>query len=228
MSETIHESDDNPFATIAEAILAGTAPSPARDRIITSIAVVVAGVAPHEVSSLMHMVDRYRPGDSRVEYLVLDDHCDPNRRELLEAVGMAGDSHRVVPRPSGGWAVELDALTMAATSEFVVVLNGSCELLCPLETALGSLWIHGGDAASIRGSVGPSGTVDPGDDAARLTSHLGLAAQGGEHLVVLRRWVARWLLNEMDRALDPGAEFADRARLLGLTLVELDHRGLPV
>jgi predicted regulator of amino acid metabolism with ACT domain len=39
--------------------------------------------------------------------------------------------------------------------------------------------------------------------------------------VVVRRWVARWLLNEIGRALDPVAEFADRARILGLGVVEL-------
>jgi len=63
----------------------------------------------------------------------------------------------------------------------------------------------------------------PADDtAARVAAWLGLAeAPVSGRVVVMRRWVARWLLNEIGRALDPVAEFADRARILGLGVVEL-------
>ena len=60
------------------------------------------------------------------------------------------------------------------------------------------------------------------DTAARVAAWLGLSeAPVPGRVVVVRRWVARWLLNEIGRALDPVAEFADRARILGLGVVEL-------
>lgn len=67
------------------------------------------------------------------------------------------------------------------------------------------------------------GSVLPADDTAtRVAAWLGLAeAPVPGRVVVVRRWVARWLLNEIGRALDPVAEFADRARILGLGVVEL-------
>lgn len=60
------------------------------------------------------------------------------------------------------------------------------------------------------------------DAAARVAAWLGLSeAPVPGRVVVVRRWVARWLLNEIGRALDPVDEFADRARILGLGVVEL-------
>lgn len=60
------------------------------------------------------------------------------------------------------------------------------------------------------------------DTAARVAAWLGLSETPVPgRVVVVRRWVARWLLNEVGRALDPVAEFADRARILGLGVVEL-------
>ncbi|CAB4530504.1 unannotated protein [freshwater metagenome] len=34
----------------------------------------------------------------------------------------------------------------------------------------------------------------------------------------MRRWVARWIFNEIGRAIDPVAEIAERARLLGVAI----------
>jgi hypothetical protein len=45
---------------------------------------------------------------------------------------------------------------------------------------------------------------------------------------VVRRWVARWVFSETERALDPAEEVADRARLLGLEMVVVDSNGLPL
>ncbi len=73
-------------------------------------------------------------------------------------------------------------------------------------------------AADVVAAVAPPSE----DTAARVAAWLGLAeAPVAGRVVVVRRWVARWLLNEIGRALDPVAEFADRARILGLGVVEL-------
>ena len=47
----------------------------------------------------------------------------------------------------------------------------------------------------------------------------GAVTAGG--LVLMRRWVARWLFNEITRAISPADEVADRTRLLGIGIVEL-------
>ena len=35
----------------------------------------------------------------------------------------------------------------------------------------------------------------------------------------MRRWVARWIFNEVTRAISPAEEVADRARLLGVGII---------
>lgn len=63
------------------------------------------------------------------------------------------------------------------------------------------------------------------DAAARVAAWLGLSEDPVPgRLVVVRRWVARWLLSDVGRAAAPVEEFADRARVLGLSVVELVDR----
>lgn len=63
------------------------------------------------------------------------------------------------------------------------------------------------------------------DAAARVAAWLGLSEDPVPgRLVVMRRWVARWLLSDVGRAVAPVEEFADRARVLGLSVVELVDR----
>ena len=58
--------------------------------------------------------------------------------------------------------------------------------------------------------------------AGALAEWLGLAGVAiPGRLVVMRRWVARWLFNEIARAIDPAEEIADRARLLGIGIVQM-------
>ena len=71
----------------------------------------------------------------------------------------------------------------------------------------------------------PSSALPADDAAARVASWLGLSEDPAPgRLVVLRRWVARWLLSDVGRAAAPVEEFADRARVLGLSVVELVDR----
>jgi len=58
--------------------------------------------------------------------------------------------------------------------------------------------------------------------AGALAEWLGLAGAGVPgRLVVMRRWVARWLFNEISRVIDPADEIADRARLLGIGIIQM-------
>ena len=62
--------------------------------------------------------------------------------------------------------------------------------------------------------------ADADDPSATLAAWLGLRGpvpQG--RLVVMRRWVARWIFNEVTRAISPAEEVADRARLLGVGII---------
>ena len=170
------------------------------------------------------------PRAARQEYLLLDDHTDPARRDLVAALEGVGDAMRLVPRPATGRAAELDALSLSARSEFLVVSYGDRPPLNALGPALELLWSQGSDVVSLMGAG-----VDPGegDSGSRLVDHLGFGTMGlrglpGDRVVVIRRWVARWLFSEMDRALDPADEMADRARLLGLDLLVVDESGAPI
>ncbi len=190
----------------------------------------MAGLDPRRTSALVAEVSQAAPSGARLEFLLLDDHTDPLRRELVAALEGVGDAMRLVPRPSGGRGPELDALSLSARSEFLVIAFGDRPLVDVLEKTLELMWSQGADVASVMG-LG----VDPGegDGGSRLVEHLGFGSMGlrglpGDRLVVIRRWVARWMFSEMDRALDPADEMADRARLLGLDLLVLNEAGVQV
>lgn len=205
-----------------------------RAGLATSLAVVVAGRSPRQAMALVAEASGNVAAGVRLEYLVLDDHGDPGRRALFEAMQSTGGVTHFVRRPGGGRAVELDALTVAATAEFVVVCGERIDLLEALDAALGIMWVDGADAAVV--GAAPDGP-DPGpgsgpvglDAAGRLAGYLGIGmtAPGGQ-MVVIRRWVVRWLLSEIERAVDPAEEFADRGRLLGFGMVELTATGRPL
>lgn len=204
-----------------------------RGGLATSLAVVVAGRSPREALALVAEASGNVTAGVRLEYLVLDDHGDPGRRALFEAMQSIGEVTHFVRRPGGGRAAELDALTVAATSEFVVVCGARIDLLEALDAALGIMWVDGADAAVVGVEAGSSPGTDTGppglDAAGRLAGYLGIGmtAPGGQ-MVVIRRWVVRWLLSEIERAVDPAEEFADRGRLLGFGMVELSATGQPL
>jgi hypothetical protein len=67
-----------------------------------------------------------------------------------------------------------------------------------------------------------SRTASPAADRdRRLAAALGLAPGRSDAVVVLRRWVARFLLDDLGRAIDPLDEVLDRIRLLEVRLVEV-------
>jgi len=92
-----------------------------------------------------------------------------------------------------------------------------------------ALWDSPGAAGSLRSDrisdPIPSAELEGTDTAARVAAWLGLSeAPVSGRIVVVRRWVARWLLSDIGQASDAVEEFADRARVLGLAVVELNDR----
>jgi hypothetical protein len=217
-----------------------------RGRVGTSIGVVIADMAPAAAAALVADVRDTLPRGTRQEFLVLDDHTSPDRRELVRAVDGVGDAMRLVPRPSGGLAVELDALAISCGSEFLLRSVGDDPPLAAVEPLMELMWSAGSDA----GVALADGVPVAGDTATSFARYVGLAvpagssvaagkpedagrdrhesASAGPRVVVVRRWVARWVFSETERALDPAEEVADRARLLGLEMVVVDANGVPL
>lgn len=209
---------------------------PARDRcaglleqiddVATSVSVVLpSGGAVGE--SMVAALSDWTPANLRVEVLVVDDENDPGRSRLREHLARSGRTWRVVERPPGGRAAALAAASVAADHEFMLVGSTSRPDVGMVVGALSLMWAEGADAAIVDP---PSRRVDADisvvDPSAALADRLGLsgrAAEGG--LVLLRSWVARWLFNEVTRAISPGDEVADRARLLGIGIVALRSAG---
>ena len=168
--------------------------------------------------------------------LVLETPTDPGRLALRDALGKTRRSWRVLERPLGGRASAIAAAIEQSEHEFVIVSThggGPFELVTP---ALSHMWVEGADVALLQWQVdGPSGhgagphpvhptpSSDPVGDAAReLAEWLGVSGVSVPgRLVVMRRWVARWLFNEISRAIDPAEELADRARLLGIGIIQM-------
>lgn len=167
----------------------------------------------------------WQPVGVRVEVLVMEDVDDPGRPILRDHLVRAGRPWRVLQRPMGGRAAAIAAAAAGADHEFLVVSTGGRPAFQHVPSALCDMWGEGCDAAMIEpdgaGALG-SEPARAEDAAAELVEWLGLRSTPEPgRLVVLRRWVARWLFNEITRAIDPGDEVADRARLLGIGIVRV-------
>lgn len=190
------------------------------DGVATSVSVIVpdggAAGAP-VVSSLAG----WRPERVRLEVLVMDDEHDDGRSVLREHLVGSGRSWRMVRRPPGGRVGALAAAAESAEHEFLVVGTGGAPSYDLIAPALSLMWAEGGDVALLH--AGPDDRPDPSDaedPSVTLATWLGLRGpvpQG--RLVVMRRWVARWIFNEVTRAISPAEEVADRTRLLGVGIV---------
>ena len=215
-------------------------PRPAgRNKVSTSLALVVADLTPHEAAALVAEAEGTLPSTARHEILVLDDHTNPQRRDLVQALEGCGDAMRLVPRPSGGAAVEIDALAISCGSEFLVVPMGAEPPLAALEPLLELMWARGSDSGVVLADAGSAAICADQDTASQFTTYAGLTSTGGKlggtdpgrlgsRVLVVRRWVARWVFSETERALDTADEVADRARLLGLEMDTVDSAGLLV
>jgi hypothetical protein len=106
-----------------------------------------------------------------------------------------------------------------AGGEFSVVARGDLPDLSVLPTALGHLWVNGGDILLVAASS--DGAVPMPERDRRIAAVLGLASGGPDAVVVLRRWVARFLFDGLGRAIDPLEELLDRIQLLEVRLVEV-------
>ncbi len=170
----------------------------------------------------------------RREFLVIaDGDQGETAASLRGSLTGTGVTWKVCDKVMGGRASVLAEAVEYAANEFLVVSFGTDLQLGRIPNLLGHMWVEGADvgvfggAARARQIVGHVddplvGLTTTPDAALQLTHWLGLGGHTPENcVVVMRRWVARWLFNEISRSIDPAEELADRARLLGLTIVHL-------
>lgn len=197
-----------------------------RPGLLTGLSIVVSDDDPDD--SVTAAIE-WAPPAFRVEFVLRDP--SPATTARLDVLAWPW---RAVAVPDGR-AAALDAATAVSAGEFVVVASGPRggtpapgPMFEHLRDALGLMWVNGADALVL----GPFADAPPfadvtavgsGPDARpeRLAAALGLRNGGGPTLVVLRRWVARFLFDEIGLAIDPMDEFADRVRLLELRLLEV-------
>jgi hypothetical protein len=199
--------------------------------VATSVGLLLAGCDASEAVGMAGRLRAALPPGCRAELIVLDDQGDPSRRELFDAVRELPERAHLVPRPEGGRVSELDAMTSMATCELLLFPTGPDVRFDGLGDALRRMWVDGADAAVLDEPGAPVVTAGlaAGDAAGRLAELIGVGAgRPSNRLVVVRRWVARWMLSEVDRALDPVEEFRDRGRLLGLGLAVVPVRPGPL
>lgn len=218
--------------------LEGTRPvgSPTGAALDVSLGFVVDERDPARAAGLCASVVESAPPGVRVEFLVLDDHLNPRRRELVCAVDEHGDAVRLVPSPDETGCAELDAISQASQSEFIVLSFGEQVPWRAIAAAVAELWVDGADVVAVGGLGGGCGSsTHEAEVHSRLAEYVGLSANASTgdrdvqgRFVFVRRWVARWLFGEVPRDVEVDAELADRARLLGLRMLVLDAHGRPV
>ncbi len=206
------------------AVTAGHGPRPvelARRRrgLLTSLAVLVPSVDA-ATPGLIRAVTGWAPPEFRVEVVVVDPGPgDPAARAALDEVADHLDAlawpWASVPQPILSRAEGLDAAVQACSSEFVIAVHGGTDHLGDVPAGLGHLWAEGADVLIADGGGDARPVLE------RVAVGLGLRAGGPGTVVVLRRWVARFLLGDLALALDPGAELLERCELLDLTVLDV-------
>jgi hypothetical protein len=190
--------------------------------VATSVSIVLAAGGVTGEPTVETMED-WRPEHMRLELLVLHGDQDNARPAMRERLARSGGTWRTVSRPPGGRAASLAAAAEAAEHEFLLIGTGGRPPYDLVEPALSLMWLEGADVALV--AAGSEDQVDPSDaedPSAALSSWLGLTGPVPPgRLVVMRRWVARWLFHEITRAISPAEEVADRTRLLGIGIVQM-------
>lgn len=230
----MHETDlpvDDPWAThvvLRSSDRSGPSELTRQRRgMLTSLSVLI-DATDEDADAQVRAVTEWAPPQFRVEFVLVGGETGLMTRRLDDLAW----SWVVVEAPDGGRGPALDRASAESTGEFVVVaadgMPDGRASFDRLSEALGHMWVNGADALVISSSADEAPVVAPNDPdradvrAQRLGAALGLRrGDDGPAVVVLRRWVARFLFDDIARAIDPIEEFADRVRLLELRLVEV-------
>ncbi|UDY34817.1 hypothetical protein [Dermatobacter hominis] len=214
---------------IVDPTVLGTSDSLARHRrgLLTGLSIVVVDPEPVASAQVAAATD-WAPPEFRVEFVLGDP--SPALTDRLDVLAWPWSA---IALPTGRLAA-LDAATAQASGEFVVIGSVGGDAAGPsgddhpfeqLGEALGLMWVNGADALVLgqaRELTVPDEEQQAGDlRPTHLATALGVRRGGPGALVVLRRWVARFLFDDIASAIDPLHEFGDRVRLLELRLLEV-------
>ena len=217
---------------IVDSAVLGRSESVTRHRhgLLTGLSMVVVAAEPVASAQVAAVTD-WAPPEYRVEFVLAEP--SPTLTDRLDSLAWSWVSVASADDPG----TALDLATAQSNGEFVVIAGAhavdatSAAAVRHLGEALGLLWVNGADAlvigpsesvpsaqkltAAVHGPTGPDVRSD------RLAAAIGLRRGGVNQLVVLRRWVARFLFEGIGAAIDPLDEFADRVRVLELRLLEV-------
>lgn len=221
---------------IVDATVLGRSESVTRHRhgLLTGLSMVVVASEPVASAQVAAVTD-WAPPEFRVEFVLAEP--SPVLTDRLDSLAWPWVAVASADDPGAA----LDLATAQSNGEFVVIVGAdavdatSAAAVEHLGEALGLLWINGADALVIGprepGAFAPptaggitaamAGPTERDVRSERLAAAIGLRRGGSNHLVVLRRWVARFLFEGIGAAIDPLDEFADRVRLLELRLLEV-------
>jgi hypothetical protein len=202
-----------------------------RRGMLTSLTVVVPSTDEAGLG-LVRTVTGWAPPQFRVDFVVVTDGdapdgdasdgdapaADKGGSEVARHLEHLAWAWEPVHRGDASRAELLDRASAVATGEFVV-LTTDAPSFDVVPAALGHMWVSAADALLV--GAAHSGT-GPEDRASLLAQALGLRSGGRPGcIVVLRRWVARFLFNDLGLAIDARDEFEDRVGLLELRLAEI-------
>lgn len=190
-------------------------------------------------------VDRPTPDQCEIERPVITQIVDEQlstfhriRPEVLVVTGADRSAGRATSMVRGRRPYRIQFLTASddnycsaliegvesASNEFIVIPRHGDDPLVGLSAVLGHMWLEGADMALLPDMSSPRPTVSSGDDPiASLPGLLGLEQCCRTSMtIVMRRWFAKWIFNEVDQLPDPVDELADRIRLLGSTILLME------
>jgi len=191
-----------------------------------STSVILTGAGPLS-DSLLSDASAWQATGARLSFFAFDSNNPSSAAVSLARMQRSDVDHQILAAAPGGQLLGIARAVEKSENEFVVLLSAQSDSLGFLDQCLAQMWIDGADVAVLHlDSLADIEGVDAGTQLARWIASSGshapntAAGQVGpaQRVIVMRRWVARWLFNEIARAIDPVEEIADRARLLGVAI----------
>ena len=184
-----------------------------------SMSVILTGTDPVN-DSLLSAASSWQATGARLELFAFDS-TEPAIAGLSQARLQRSDVvHQILSEAPGGQLLGVARAVEKSDHEFVVLASAQSDSMGFLDQCLAQMWIDGADVAVLQlGQQDALAGTQPIDAATQLARWI--ASSGAprvERTIVMRRWVARWIFNEIARAIDPVEEIADRARLLGIAI----------
>ena len=193
-----------------------------------SMSVILTGTSPLN-DSLLNAASAWQATGARLELFAFDSN-EPARAGLSgERLQRSDIAHQILSEAPGGQLLGIARAVEKSDHEFVLLTPADSDSLGFLDQCLAQMWIDGADVAVLELNSGDASPEpqqlpyrtqeDQGDAATQLSRWISTSGnQNAERAIVMRRWVARWIFNEIGRAIDPVAEIAERARLLGVAI----------